>query len=60
MGEPAVEFLLAFDAFLQEHRRCGTIDGSSEGPFVWLSCSCSGLIIRMLGSALEPSPPPPQ
>jgi len=48
------------DDHVQEHRRCGTIDGSCGGPYIWLSCSCSGLIIRMLGSALETSPPPPQ
>jgi len=29
MADSAVELLLAFDAFLEEHRRCGTIDGSS-------------------------------
>ena len=60
MAESAVELLLAFDAFLQEHRRCGTIDGPSEGRYVWLSCSCSGAIIRMFDSATESSPPPLQ
>jgi hypothetical protein len=48
MDESGVSLLQAFDAFVQEHRRCGMIDGSSEGPYVWLSCSCSGLIMRVL------------
>jgi hypothetical protein len=52
----SVELLLAFDAFLQEHRRCGTIDGSSEGLNVWLSCSCSGLIMRVLDQPSEFDP----
>jgi hypothetical protein len=48
MAESAVTLLLAFDAFLQEHRRCGMIDGSSEGPYVRLSCSGSARIVRVL------------
>jgi hypothetical protein len=56
MAEPAVELLQAFDAFVQEHRRCGTIDGSSEGRYVWLSCSCSAQITRVLDHPLDQVP----
>ena len=28
------------DAFLQEHRRCGELDGGLDGDTVWLVCSC--------------------
>jgi hypothetical protein len=48
MDESGESLLQAFDAFVQEHRRCGTIDGSSERRYVWLSCSCSGFIVRVL------------
>jgi len=56
MADPAVELLLAFDTFLQEHRRCGTIDGSPEGFYIWLRCSCSGLIIRVLDHPSDVDP----
>ena len=32
--------LAALDAFLQEHRRCGELDGGLDGDTVWLVCSC--------------------
>jgi len=32
--------LTALDAFLQEHRRCGELDGGLDGDTVWLVCSC--------------------
>jgi len=32
--------LSALDAFLQEHRRCGELDGGLDGDTVWLVCSC--------------------
>jgi len=48
MNESGVSLLQAFDAFVQEHRRCGTIEGSPEGPYIWLSCSCSARIVRVL------------
>ncbi len=36
MPEP----LAALDAFLQEHRRCGVLDGGVEGERVWMTCEC--------------------
>ena len=34
------ELLAALDAFLQEHRRCGELDGGVEGGRVWMACDC--------------------
>jgi hypothetical protein len=34
------ELLAALDAFVQEHRRCGDLDGGVEGERVWLACDC--------------------
>jgi hypothetical protein len=36
MGEP----LATLDAFLQEHRRCGDLDGGADGDVIWMSCDC--------------------
>jgi hypothetical protein len=33
------DLLAALDAFLQEHRRCGELDGGVEGGVVWMRCS---------------------
>jgi hypothetical protein len=34
------ELLAALDAFLQEHRRCGELDGGVDGERVWMECDC--------------------
>ena len=52
MAEPAVELLLAFDAFVQEHRRCGELEAGVEPAFVWMVCDCGAELRRPL---LEPS-----
>lgn len=36
------ELLVALDAFLQEHRRCGELDGGVECERVWMACECGG------------------
>jgi hypothetical protein len=28
------------DAFMQEHRRCGGLDGGVDGERVWMACDC--------------------
>ena len=33
-------------AFLQEHERCGELDGGVEGERVWLACECGARIER--------------
>ena len=36
------ELLAALDAFVQEHRRCGELDGGVDGEHVWMACECGG------------------
>ena len=35
-----MDLLAALDAFLQEHRRCGDLDGGVDDCVVWMSCEC--------------------
>ncbi len=37
---PMPGLLAVLDAFLQEHRRCGDLDGGVEGGRVWMACDC--------------------
>ena len=41
---PRVTILAALDAFYQEHRRCGELDGGVKGDRVWMTCSCGAVI----------------
>jgi len=41
------DLLAALDAFLQEHRRCGEVDGGVEGR-VWMACECGADIVHSL------------
>ena len=43
----------ALEAFLAEHQRCGNLDGGVDAGYVWLQCSCGGLIMQP--SAADPS-----
>jgi len=45
--------LAALDAFLQEQRRCGDLDGGTDGERVWLACACGARIAH-------PATAPPQ
>jgi hypothetical protein len=38
------ELIFALDAFIQEHRRCGDLDGGMDGERVWLACDCGASI----------------
>jgi hypothetical protein len=41
--------LTLFDApwaFVQEHQRCGDLDGGVEGDRVWMTCTCGAMINR--------------
>ena len=38
MSGPAL--LAALDAFMQEHRRCGELDGGVHGERVRMACDC--------------------
>ena len=48
MLRPVTELLVAFDAFMQEHRRCGDIDGGVDDQNAWLACDCGARITRPL------------
>jgi hypothetical protein len=41
-------------AFVAEHQRCGDLDGGIDNGYVWLQCSCGGLIMQP-----EKEPPHP-
>jgi len=45
---PMPVLLAALDAFLQEHRRCGELDGGIEGERVWMACDCGAVIVQRL------------
>jgi len=40
------ETLAALVAFVAEHRRCGVLDGGVDNGYVWLQCSCGGVIMH--------------
>ena len=48
------DVLSAFMAFAAEHQRCGDLDGGGDNGYVWLQCSCGGLIMQP-----EKEPPHP-
>jgi len=45
------DLLAALDAFLQEHRCCGDLDGGVEGERVWMACDCGTAIVHAPGPA---------
>jgi hypothetical protein len=44
------ELLVALDGFLQEHRRCGELDGGVDDEHVWMACDCRGGIAHPISS----------
>jgi hypothetical protein len=40
------EILAALVAFVAEHQRCGDLDGGRDNGYIWLQCSCGGLIMQ--------------
>ncbi len=40
------EILTALEAFLQEHRRCGDLEGGSDETVVWMTCECGPAIAQ--------------
>jgi hypothetical protein len=42
------ELLTAFD-FMQEHRRCGELDGGVSNERAWMACSCGASIAHPVG-----------
>ncbi len=49
------DLLSALDAFLQEHRRCGDLDGGVEDGHVWMACDCGAAIVQLVTPA-RPDP----
>lgn len=47
------DVLTALEALLQEHRRCGELDGGLESGRVWMACDCGADIVH----PVEPSQP---
>jgi hypothetical protein len=41
---PAI--LSALVASVREYQRCGDLDGGRDDGYVWLQCSCGGLIMH--------------
>ena len=39
-SRPMPEMLSALNAFLEEHRRCGELDGGVNWRRVWMACDC--------------------
>jgi hypothetical protein len=42
------ELLAALDVFLQEHSRCGQLDGGVDRSRVWMACDCGAVFVRFL------------
>jgi hypothetical protein len=42
------ELLAALDAFVQEHGRCGELEGGVDGGRVWMACDCGADIVQSL------------
>ena len=51
------ELLAALDAFMQEHRRCGEIDGGVDDQHGWLACDCGARITRPVVVTVDPRGP---
>jgi hypothetical protein len=45
------DLLAALDALMQEHRRCGELDGGVDQERVWMACDCGAGIAHPVGPA---------
>ena len=45
------DVLAALEAFLQEHRRCGDLEGGVQGERVWMACDCGAAIVHRVPPA---------
>jgi hypothetical protein len=50
------ELLRALDAFLQEHRRCGELEGGIDWERGWMACDCAAGIAHPI-KPTELNPP---
>jgi len=53
---PRSEPVEALVAFMAEHRRCGVLNGGVDSGYVWLQCSCGGLIMQPPSEPPKPAP----
>jgi hypothetical protein len=42
-----------FVAFVDDHKRCGDLEGGLDDGYVWLACSCAAQIVH---PAAAPAP----
>ena len=57
VSPPWPELLATLDAFLQEHRRCGDLDGGADGDVIWMSCDCgAGIAYPVEPAEQQPAP----
>jgi hypothetical protein len=47
--------LIALEAFVLEHSRCGELNSAVEGDQAWIACSCGG----RMSHPIPPIEPPP-
>ena len=45
----------ALVAFVDEHKRCGELDGGRDEDYIWLDCSCGGKMVQ----SIDAPPPTP-
>jgi hypothetical protein len=43
---PCFGVLGAFVAFVDDHKRCGDLDGGLDQGHVWMACSCGAQILH--------------
>jgi hypothetical protein len=48
------KLLRELDAFYLEHCRCGELNGSVEGEWVWMTCTCGARIQRLADPSAAP------
>jgi hypothetical protein len=45
LDDPLLRDLYAFHT---EHHRCGELDGGVEGEWVWMTCTCVAVLVRVV------------
>jgi hypothetical protein len=48
-AEAMLTLLDDLDAFFQDHRRCGELDGGVEDERLWMTCSCGSRALALAG-----------
>jgi hypothetical protein len=45
------ELIVAFDAFVKEHRFWGDLEGGVDGERVWIACDCGASMVQRIRPA---------